>query len=73
MLAPEMERAGRPTFDPAGAGAVLLATTGVSIGAGALVGWAAGSIGYGVLAGAAVGVPAGTFAVYRRYRRYFAG
>jgi hypothetical protein len=38
------------------------------VGAGALVGWAAGSVGYGVLAGAAAGVPIGVFAVYRRYR-----
>ena len=31
-------------------------------------GWAAGSLGYGILVGAFVGVPAGVFAVYRRYR-----
>ena len=68
MLAAEMERAGRPTFDPAGAGAVLLAATGISIGAGALVGWAAGSVELGLLGGAVVGVPAGAFAVYHRYR-----
>jgi F0F1-type ATP synthase assembly protein I len=50
----------------------LLATTTVlGIGAGALVGWAAGSVGIGILVGAIVGVPAGIFAVYRRYRGFF--
>jgi hypothetical protein len=42
-----------------------------SVGAGALVGWAAGSVGLGILGGAFVGVPAGVFAVYRRYRNAF--
>ncbi len=63
----------RPSFDPAGAGALLVGTTSLSIGFGALVGWVAGSVGYGVLGGAALGVPGGVFAVYRRYRGYFAG
>jgi F0F1-type ATP synthase assembly protein I len=58
----------RQTFDPAGAGAVLLTATAVCIGVGALIGWAAGSIGLGILGGAVVGVPAGIAAVYRRYR-----
>jgi hypothetical protein len=35
------------------------------------VGWAAGAIGYGILAGAMVGVPAGVGAVYLRYRNAF--
>lgn len=72
MLAPQMEPA-RQTFDPAGAGALLITGTAAGIGAGALIGWAAGEVGYGVLAGAIVGVPAGVYAVYRRYRGYFAG
>ena len=63
----------RPTFEPAGAGALLVSGIGVGIGAGALIGWAAGSVGYGVLGGAALGVPGGILAVYLRYRRYFAG
>lgn len=63
----------RQTFEPAGAGALLVSGTAVCVGVGALIGWAAGSIGYGVLAGAAAGVPTGVFAVYRRYRGYFAG
>ena len=58
----------RPTFEPAGAGMLLSATTAASVGVGALVGWAAGSVGYGILGGAVVGVPAGIVAVYFRYR-----
>ena len=68
-----MEPAQRSSFQPAGAGALLITALVLSIGAGALVGWAAGSAGYGILVGAIVGVPAGVFAVYRRYRGYFAG
>jgi hypothetical protein len=41
------------------------------VGIGALVGWAAGSTGIGALVGALVAIPAGVFAVYRRYRGYF--
>jgi hypothetical protein len=67
MLDP-MEPGSRPTFQPAGAGMLLAATTAGSIGVGALVGWAAGSLGYGILGGAIVGVPAGITAVYFRYR-----
>ena len=58
----------RPQFDPAGAGAVLLGTTAVATGAGALVGWAVGAVGLGILGGAFVGIPAGVTAVYFRYR-----
>ena len=68
-----MQQRARPTFQPAGAGALLASVTGLGVGAGALVGWAAGSVGYGVLGGAIAGVPLGVFAVYRRYRGYFAG
>jgi F0F1-type ATP synthase assembly protein I len=66
-----MEPAGRQSFQPAGAGALLLATTGAGIGVGALIGWAAGSAGLGALGGAIVGIPAGVVAVYRRYRGFF--
>ena len=63
---------GQPSsFQPAGAGALLAGTTATGIGVGALVGWAAGSAGLGALGGAMVGIPAGVFAVYRRYRGYF--
>jgi ABC-type uncharacterized transport system permease subunit len=66
-----MEPASRPSFQPAGAGALLLAATLVCTGLGAAVGAAAGSWELGALGGAAVGIPAGTFAVYRRYRGVF--
>ena len=67
MLALQMEPA-RQTFDPAGAGALLVTGTAAGIGAGALIGWAAGSVTYGILAGAVVGVPAGVVGVYLRYK-----
>jgi F0F1-type ATP synthase assembly protein I len=67
MLAP-MEPTSRPTFQPAGAGMLLAATTATSVAVGALIGWIAGNVGYGILGGAIVGVPAGITAVYFRYR-----
>jgi F0F1-type ATP synthase assembly protein I len=67
MLASQMEPP-RQTFQPAGAGALLVTGTAAGIGAGALIGWAAGSVPYGLLGGALAGVPLGVFAVYRRYR-----
>ncbi len=66
-----MQAAPHQTFEPAGAGALLFAATGASIGVGALIGWAAGSAGLGALGGAIVGIPAGVLAVYRRYRSSF--
>jgi F0F1-type ATP synthase assembly protein I len=66
-----VEPAPRPTFQPAGAGMLLLATIGAGVLVGALIGWAAGSAGIGALVGAIAGIPAGVFAVYRRYRGYF--
>ena len=66
-----MERSPRSTFEPAGAGALLGGVTAGCVGAGALIGWAAGSVGLGILGGALVGVPAGVFAVYKRYRHAF--
>ena len=70
MLAP-MEPSPRASFEPAGAGALLGGVTAAGVGVGALVGWAAGSLGLGALVGALVGIPAGVLAVYRRYRRFF--
>jgi F0F1-type ATP synthase assembly protein I len=66
-----MEPAPRQSLDPAGAGAVLAGTTAAGVGLGALVGWAAGSWPLGALTGAVLGIPAGVFAVYRRYREFF--
>jgi hypothetical protein len=69
MLPPAVQAASpRPTFDPAGAGAILAGVTGACIGVGALIGWSAGSVAYGLAAGAVVGVPAGVAAVVARYR-----
>jgi F0F1-type ATP synthase assembly protein I len=59
------------TFDPAGAGGVLLTALLVCIGIGALIGWLAGSAGIGALVGAIFGILAGIAAVYRRYRNAF--
>jgi hypothetical protein len=62
-----MQAASRSSFDPAGAGGVLLLGITVCVGVGAVLGWLAGSVGVGILIGAAVGIPAGIYAVYRRY------
>lgn len=66
-----MNPAARPSFQPAAAGGVLLGVLLAAIAIGALVGWAAGSIGYGVLVGAITGIPLAVFSVYRRYRGSF--
>jgi F0F1-type ATP synthase assembly protein I len=50
---------------------LLILVTLIGVGAGALIGWAAGSFGAGLIVGAVIGLPAGVFAVYRRYRGYF--
>ena len=71
ICSPRMQAQSRPSFEPAGAGALLISATALGIGVGALVGWAAGSVAYGAIVGAALGVPGGIFAVYRRYRGYF--
>jgi hypothetical protein len=61
----------RSSFQPAEAGGVLIAAVGMCGGAGALVGWAAGSTGLGALGGVLAGIPVGVVTVYRRYRGYF--
>lgn len=63
-----MEPTTRPTFEPAGAGGLLLGIILAAMVIGALIGWAAGSIGIGVLVGAIAGIPLGVYSVYRRYR-----
>jgi hypothetical protein len=67
-----MQASPRSNFQPAEAGAVLAGTVGMCAGGGALVGWAAGHTGYGVLGGVVVGLPVGVYAVYRRFKGYFA-
>ena len=66
-----MEPVGRQSFPPAEAGAYLIGVIFAVTGIGALLGWVAGSVGIGILIGAVIGIPGGTFAVYRRYRRAF--
>jgi hypothetical protein len=63
--------AARTSFDPLGAGALLLAVLVVCVGLGAVLGWAAGAVGIGVAIGAMIGIPASIFAVYRTYRGVF--
>ena len=57
-----------PTFSLAGAGSVLIGFTAACIVAGALVGWALGSVGYGLALGAVVGVPVGVAVTVIKYR-----
>jgi hypothetical protein len=66
-----MQASPRSSFQPAEAGAILAGTVGICAGGGALIGWAAGNTGYGVLGGVVAGLPSGVFAVYRRFRGYF--
>jgi hypothetical protein len=63
-----MQAASPSSFEPAGAGGLLLSVLVLCIGVGVLIGWAAGSTGIGVLIGAVAGILGGIFAVYRRYR-----
>ncbi len=66
-----MQPAARSSFQPAGAGGLLLGVLALFAGLGALVGWLAGSFGLGVVGGVVVGIPAGVAAVYLRYRGAF--
>ena len=58
----------QPTFSLAGAGSVLIGFTGACILVGALIGWAAGSVGLGIALGALVGIPVGVGATVIKYR-----
>ncbi len=57
-----------PSFSLAGAGSVLIGFTAACIVVGALIGWAAGSVGIGLALGAVVGIPVGVATVVVRYR-----
>jgi hypothetical protein len=59
--------AARTSLDPLGAGALLAGVLFACVGLGALVGFAAGSVGIGIMIGALVGIPAAILAVYKRY------
>jgi hypothetical protein len=63
-----MEPTTRRSFEPAGAGGLLLGILLAALGVGALIGWLAGSAGIGALIGAVVGIPLAVYSVYRRYR-----
>jgi F0F1-type ATP synthase assembly protein I len=67
-----MEPSAPRSFPPVEAGALLAVVTMLGVGAGALVGWVAGSLKIGLIVGAIVGLPAGVSAVYVRYHAYFA-
>src|SRR5205823_6101782 len=68
-----MEPGSRQTFEPAGAGGILIGVTAAAIAFGALVGWAAGWIALGCLGGAVGGIPAGVYSAYRRYKCVLSG
>jgi hypothetical protein len=63
-----MQAASPSSFEPPGAGGLLLAVLVFCIGIGLLVGWLLGSTGIGILIGAVAGIFGGILAVYRRYR-----
>jgi len=66
-----MEPVAPRSFPPVEAGTLLAVVTLIGLGAGALIGWAAGSFGMGLIIGGVIGIPAGIAAVYHRYRHFF--
>ena len=66
-----MEPTARRSFQPAGAGGVLVGILLATLALGALIGWGLGSMGIGALIGAVVGIPLAVYSVYRRYRGAF--
>jgi hypothetical protein len=66
-----MEPSAPRSFPPVEAGALLAGVTLGGVGAGAAIGWGAGSVADGVIGGLVVGLPGGVLAVYRRYRHFF--
>ena len=58
----------RSSLTLAGAGSVLIGFTAAVIVVGTLIGWAAGSIGYGLAFGAVVGIPVGVATTVIKYR-----
>jgi F0F1-type ATP synthase assembly protein I len=66
-----MEPPAPRAFPPIEAGTLLASVTAAGLGLGALIGWAAGSLSTGLILGGVIGIPAGIYVVYRRYRSYF--
>jgi F0F1-type ATP synthase assembly protein I len=67
MLAPPMEPKPTPNLSLAAAGSVLIGSTAAVIVLGILIGWAFGSVAWGFLVGAILGLPFGVFMTYKRY------
>jgi hypothetical protein len=67
-----MEPSEPRAFPPVEAGALLITITLLTIALGTLIGWLAGALKIGLIAGAVVGIPAGISGVYIRYHQYFA-
>jgi F0F1-type ATP synthase assembly protein I len=56
-----------PNLSLAGAGSVLIGSTAAAIVLGIGIGWLLGSIAWGFLVGAILGLPFGVFMTYKRY------
>ncbi len=67
MLAASMEPKPTPNLSLAGAGSVLIGSTAAVIVLGILIGWAFGSVAWGFLVGAILGLPFGVYMTYKRY------
>jgi F0F1-type ATP synthase assembly protein I len=67
MLAARMEPKQTPNLSLAGAGSVLIGSTAAVIVLGILIGWAFGSVAWGFLVGAILGLPFGVYMTYKRY------
>ena len=67
MLAAPMEPKQTPNLSLAGAGSVLIGSTAAVIVLGILIGWAFGSVAWGFLVGAILGLPFGVYMTYKRY------
>lgn len=57
----------RANLSLAGAGSSLIGTTAAVIVVGLLIGWAVGSVAWGFLVGAIVGIPVGLAVTIKRY------
>jgi F0F1-type ATP synthase assembly protein I len=67
MLAAPMEPKPTPNLSLAGAGSVLIGSTAAVIVLGILIGWLFGSVAWGFLIGAILGLPFGVWMTYKRY------